>query len=184
MISTFYNARLSTSAALAGCVVLAALLSIGCEVRHAQTAVQTGLTTLAHGLDAVDQIVPDEYSEDADAARVTIQAEREEDPDMSVEVGMQRFSQLMQPMDRLIAGMGLAHRSLLLGQAALEVWLSSDQLPDEWGVFCEGIAESYGELLGLLEVADVTVPAPLRLAAPHAASVCMLASQFFSDGGE
>lgn len=156
-------------------VALAALVFAGCAERQAQRAVQVAMTSLAHGLDATDQVISERWPHAAALAREQVIREREADPAMTVEFGMNRYDQLMANWNLVLTVMRSVRSSLYVGQAAMDSWLSVGELPRTWEDFCSSIGELIGTLVALLDTLDVERPEPLSSAQVFAGEACTLA---------
>ena len=154
---------------------MAALVFTGCAERKAQMAVQVAMTSLAHGLDATDQVIAERWPDAASTARDQVIQEREADPAMTVEFGMNRYDQLMGGWYAVLEVMRSIRGSLYVGQAAFDLWLSAGNLPRSWEDFCSGIGELLGTLIALLDTLDVERPEPLTSAPVFAGEACTLA---------
>jgi len=148
----------------------------GCAERQAQVSVQNALNVMAEGVSSVDEIVSREIPDRASAARSQVLSEEYTD----VEVGMARYMALMRDWYELTDALEIAHESLRIGQGALDVWVNSGDLPEEWGEFCGGIGDALQAIVRLLGECGINVPESIEGAVPWASSVCEIAGRYFS----
>lgn len=97
---------------------------------------------------------------------------------------MTRYDAIMGAWDELADALEAATASLLLGQSAVDLWISGQGLPDDWGQFCEDVETSLERVIELLETCGVDVPSGLAPALEHASTVCVVAGEYFSPGEE
>lgn len=164
--------------------VIIAFMCVGCAETQAQRMSQTTMTGLAHTLNATDAIVEPLFAKAALSARNQVIKERESDRLITVDEGMDRYRELMDDWYQLMEGLTLSRRILIIGQSALDIWLSSGDLPDEWVEFCHGVGEAFLNLVVLLEEVDVEVPEVLETLSPRVDTMCRMASAFIVVRGE
>lgn len=162
------------------CVLL--VCASGCAARQAQMAVQTSLTAMAEGVDSSALIVIERYPEAAAEARARIVTQ--------VQAGALSATRALEAYDASVAGWNAALFSLEVardvlrsGQAALDVWVDSGEVPGSWEGFCDDVEVAIVRVLDTFETCGLTPPEALRSAARYSADVCQLTANFFSPRG-
>lgn len=161
-------------------LVLVPLLLLGCAERQAQVAVQTALSSLAHGLEASDALVAEAIPQAASRARTQVLEERESDPGMTVDEAMARYEHLMGAWNQTVTALRAVRASLYVGQDAVTAWVQSGDLPASWGTFCGAIEAGVRDLLRLLEECGVEVPEIVLGIAGYSAQACEIAGPWLA----
>lgn len=171
----------SRAVATCGFVVL---LCVGCAEKQAQRAVQVTMTGLAHALDATDAVVDPLFRNVATESRERVVQEREENRNITFDEGMHRYRELMDGWYQLIEGLVIFKRTLLIGQSALDIWVTSGNLSDDWIGFCSSIGDATSSLVTLLGEVGVNIPESLSAILPHVGTMCNIAMTFVMPADE
>jgi len=131
----------------------------GCAVQTAQTGVQTGLTALAESIDATDTLVNEHM------ALAGAQAREESE-------SYEAFRAAMYPWWQILVTLETAMGSTQVAQEALDVWVATGVMPEDWGPFCDELGEALDRVVVLLGVVGVNVPGALEEASPYIGVVC------------
>lgn len=166
--------------AIMAMAAMATIASTGCAKRDAQRAVQVSLTGLAHGVNAADELVASAWPEAAQRARAQVVEEREASPGMTVDQGMARYDELLAKWTLALQAMRTVRQVLYTGQTAVDAWISSGRLPEQWIAFCAGVGATVANVIALLGEINVEVPVELQGAGRHASRACALAEPWLS----
>ncbi len=171
------------------------ILCVGCAERQAQVAVQSSLTSLAHGVQAASGIVAEQMPTAAEAARQAMLEERrncaEADtadprchPVGDVAAWMANYESRLSVWNEGILALRGVQDSLYVAQAAVTAWVEVGSLPSSWGPFCVSIEGGVQGILTMLGGIGVDVPPVLGAASGFASEICELAGPWFASIGE
>lgn len=135
------------------------ILCSGCAVKTAQHSVQVGLTALAAGIDTTDALVDENMAHAGAEAREASESYEE------WRVAMLPWWQVLVALEDSMAAVQTA-------QEALDLWVTTGNLPRDWGPFCDELGALLDRVVALLHVVGLPVPEAVDEATHYVGVVC------------
>jgi len=152
----------------------------GCSVGQAQVAARTTISSSVQGVSSADRITAP-LMEDASAEALSEVAA--ECNDCSGDDAVAMYNSRMEPWSEMSRGYRASIEFLLALDEAVQIWIVTDSLPEQWPALCSASGEAVRALVaGVVEATGGNAPAMLAGVPVGVDRLCVLVQPFLPEG--